>query len=424
MKIYRKFFPTVNPTEKDLIYSRRILIIENAVASIIFSIGTSNFLTGYLTQLGASITLCAYVSMIPQLGCVLQIFSPFLFERLKQRKFSIWLLCLFFRLSVSLCFLVPLFADGKNLQLTAVILLYIIGFLSAGFVTPGLTSMVIDIAPQRANGRYFAKRNIIGACVCSLAMPILGKTVDYYISVGRAMQGYLIIGAVCVILTVIDLILIAETYEAPISTTLNMSLKDLILPIKDTHYRPVLLYSVITGLTGGIVAPFLMIYQLYVLNLSHTFITSMGVIASVVGMMGTWFWGKYSERSTWARILIMTTGVSLICTLGWAFVPIGLARIFAPLLMIVTSACAGGAGIASMNLQYESSPQNMKTAYVGITSGLVGIATSISSAIGTSAQSLLEEQIHNYSIPVLFILSGMFGFVNLFVYGGRLIKSK
>ena len=66
--LYQLFFPAHDPTESELTAGRRCIIVESAVASIIFALVTSNFLAGYLSYLGASVSFCAKVAMIPSLG--------------------------------------------------------------------------------------------------------------------------------------------------------------------------------------------------------------------------------------------------------------------------------------------------------------------------------------------------------------------
>lgn len=89
---YQLFFPAHDPTEEELQAGRRRIIEEGAVAGIIYALVTGNFLAGYLSYLGASVSFCAKVAMIPSLGCVLQFFSPFVFERMHHRKLAIWLM--------------------------------------------------------------------------------------------------------------------------------------------------------------------------------------------------------------------------------------------------------------------------------------------------------------------------------------------
>ena len=107
LSLRKLFFDPEPPTEEQLARGRRCLIAEGAAAGVLYSIGTGNFLTGYLGQMGASVSFCALMAMIPQAGCVLQFFSPLLFERLHHRKLAIWALCVVFRFSLSLTFLLP-----------------------------------------------------------------------------------------------------------------------------------------------------------------------------------------------------------------------------------------------------------------------------------------------------------------------------
>ena len=115
---------------------------------MIYAVATGNFLAGYLSSLGASVSLCAAAAMIPSFGCVLQFISPFVFERMHHRKLAIWLMCVVFRLSVSSILLIPLALPDPGHARAVVLVLYTIGFFSAGLVTPGLEHMVLGIAPK------------------------------------------------------------------------------------------------------------------------------------------------------------------------------------------------------------------------------------------------------------------------------------
>ena len=105
--LYQLFFPAHTPTENELEMGRYRIIAEGAVAGVIYAVATGNFLAGYLSSLGASVSLCAAAAMIPSFGCVLQFISPFVFERMHHRKLAIWLMCVVFRLSVSSILLIP-----------------------------------------------------------------------------------------------------------------------------------------------------------------------------------------------------------------------------------------------------------------------------------------------------------------------------
>ena len=97
--------------------SQRTLMVQSALSSVLFSIGTGNFLAGYLTYLGASPAFCAIVAAVPQLGCILQLVSPFLFERLCHRKMAIRICCFAFRMGMGLAGLIPFMLTGYGAAL-------------------------------------------------------------------------------------------------------------------------------------------------------------------------------------------------------------------------------------------------------------------------------------------------------------------
>lgn len=417
---YQLFSPAHDPTEEELQAGRRRIIEEGAVAGIIYALVTGNFLAGYLSYLGASVSFCAKVAMIPSLGCVLQFFSPFVFERMHHRKLAIWLMCVVFRLSVSSIFLIPLAMPDPGHARAVILVLYTIGFFSAGLVTPGLEHMVRGLSPQGGRGRFYAVKSIIGTCISSAATLALGRTLDEYLAGDAGYTGFLVIGTVSLVLSAADAVLLATVRENPVKFTSKMRAADILLPAKDPNYRPLLFYSVIGGLTGGFASPFLSVYELRVLGLSHTFITSVGIVSAVIGMVGSWVWGRLADRTAWNRVIWLTAFLNLSCTLLWSIVRKNTAPFIAPILIIVAAACAGGSSLASTNLQFSLAPENRKTAYFGVTMAMSSIATCTSAAVGTAVQPILERTMGDNSIAMLFFVAGVGGFVNLLINGRKL----
>ena len=302
MKALRKqtfrtlFFPPEKPTEKELTVGRRRFIEEGAVAAVIYSIATGNFLVGYLSYLGASVSFCALVAMIPNFGCVLQFFSPFLFERMHNRKLAIWILCLIYRLPLGMMMLLPAFLPDPGTVRILTVVLYTVSFLSAGMVTPGLQHMSLGLAPEGAKGRFFALKDIVCSCVNSGMTLLLGWQLDHFNAKGEFYTGFFIIGIVCLLLAVLDAVLLALVRENPVEFVSRLHVSDLLIPVKDQKFRPVFFYSVLAGLFSGLASPFLSVYEVRILGLSHTFITGVGVVSGIAAMAGSWFWGRYAEH--------------------------------------------------------------------------------------------------------------------------------
>ena len=281
-------------------------------------------------------------------------------------------------------FLIPLFLTGALVKLGAAVGLYAIAFASAGVVTPGLQQWTLSLVDVGRRGRYLAQKDILAFSVNSVATLFLSRHLDEMIKLGNAQEGYETVGIVCLVLSVIDALLLMQVCERPAEQPVKMHLKDLLQPVRDTKYRPLLLYSTLAGLIGGISTPFLVVYQLRVLGLSHTFLASAGIAVAVSSMAGSYLWGRYSDLNTWNRTILRAAFAVFICTLSWAFVTPKSAPYIAPVLMALTSANSAGAFL----------------------------------------QSQLEPAMGYRSIAVLFLISGVGGIINLFINGRKIPSVK
>lgn len=420
MNLRQKFIPNQNPTERELLIGARGIMIEGAVASIIYAVATNNIMTGYLGYLGASVAACASIALIPQLGCILQFFSPFLFERFRYRKPIMWILCVIYRFSVAAMFLLPLLLSGANFRVGTAVALYIIAFASAGIVTPGLQQWTISLVDVKERGGYMAKKDILAVGVNSIVTFLLSRHLDKLMALGNDSQGYQTVGLVCLVLALLDAVLLLNICERPVEETVGVQLSDVLQPVKDKSYRPLLLYNIFSSVAGGIATPFLIVYQLRVLGLSHTFLASAGIVAAIAGMAGSYLWGRFSDKHMWDWTIHRSASIGFLCTVSWAFVTPESAPFIAPILMTVTTACNSGTVIANTNLQYSASPATGKTLYLGVTAAIISVAGCLTTACSASLQSVFEQSLGYKSISVLFLISGVGGLINLFINGRKL----
>lgn len=420
IKLRQKFIPNQNPTERELLIGARGIMIEGAVAAIIYAAATNNIMTGYLGYLGASVAACASIALIPQFGCILQFFSPFLFERFRYRKPIIWILCVIYRFSAAAMFLLPLLLSGANLRVGTAVALYVVAFSSAGIVTPGLQQWTISLVDVRERGTYMAKKDILAVGVNSIVTFLLSRHLDKLIALGQDSEGYRTVGLVCLVLALLDAVLLLNVCERPVEETGNIQLLDILQPLKDTSYRPLLLYNTLSGVASGIATPFLIVYQLRVLGLSHTFLASVGIVAAISGMAGSYLWGWFSDRHTWDWTIHRSAAIGFLCTVFWAFVTPKSAPFIAPILLSLTTACNSGTAIANTNLQYSASPDTGKTLYLGVTAAISSVAGCLTTACSASLQSVFEQYLGYKSISILFLISGVGGLINLFINGRKL----
>ncbi|MBR5260563.1 MAG: MFS transporter [Oscillospiraceae bacterium] len=410
----------MNGTETQLNKSQKTMLVQGALSTTLFSIGTGNFLAGYLTYLGAEPAFCAVVAAMPQLGCIMQLVSPFFFERMRNRKLLIIVCCFIFRIGMGLAGLIPFMLSGKNAKLGAVCVLYLLAFLMAGFVTPGLDRWTMTLAPSYRRGRFFAIKNIVSAVISSGISLSLGWQLDYFSSKGTAGVGYLILYGCCCILACVDMLLLRNMDDCPCEPLHGLKIHDLARPMRDKTYRNIMMFLPVWFFALNFSNTFLSVYMLRGLGLSHTAITGIATIASAAGIVGTWYWGQRADKTSWNTILTRTGCIIAATYICWSFVRPEWGIVIPLVLQAAVAACSGSFNVANQNLQFSCSPREGKTLYIGVGAAISNLAGYAAALIGASAQSALMQILGIRSICVLFACTGILCLVAVLVFVPRL----
>ena len=414
-RINRLYFYSQDLSERDYQQSRLRLIFSGPTASMINILTAGSFFIGYLVYLGAGEQYCAIIGAIPQLGSILMMFSPYLFERLKHRKLLICLSCFLFRFSVSSVIFIPYLISGRAHRLTAIMILYTFGFLAAGFVTPGLSHWTLSVAPEKNRGRFLAVKDIASMSCISIVSIITGRMLDYFKVANKSMIGFSIMFGTALLLSCIDFILLSHIEEPLIQREpVKLSLWQLIkTPLLDTKYNKMILFLVIWSFAVQFSISFIPIFMLSSLKLSYTFISSISVAGNVLGMITTYLWGHLADRTSWVHLLKINGFIIALCYLGWSFVTPGNAMILVLILQIAMTCCNGAFMMASANLQFNLSPVTGKTAYLGVTSAVSYVISFLGAILGSTLYRSLKEvkinllQHYVSNIQVLFLITGI-----------------
>lgn len=403
--------------------SQKILLVQGALAAVLYSLGTGNFLAGYLELMGAAAAQIALIASLPQLGCVLQLFAPLYFERLTYRKRSIICMCFLFRVSVGFLIFAPFLFRSAAPRMAYICGLYAVSFLVAGFVTPALNQWILQIAPHEQRGRYFSAKDILAILANAVMAFLMGWQLDHFTAAGRPLAGYAVIYGFSIAASFVDLALMCRLEEPPSIPQPAMRPANLLQPLKDRHYRPILVYEILSYCSAMLSSGFLSVYQLTVLGMSHTFITSVGVLCSVVGIGASWLWGKVADRTYWTPVILLTRAISMLCCFGWWLLPRQYAVIFGPVLMALSTVGNSASGMAGVNLQFDHCPQEGKTTYLGVTAAVASMAGYGAVLLGSAVQPVLEQSLGGRSIALLFGVSGFLMLGTLW-YGIRRLPKK
>lgn len=66
--------------------------------------------------------------------------------------------------------------------------IYLVAFLMAGFVTPGLNQWNMALAPNEGRGKFFATRDIVSTVINASAIFLISRMLDWLIAAGMARE--------------------------------------------------------------------------------------------------------------------------------------------------------------------------------------------------------------------------------------------
>lgn len=417
------YFQNGELSQKQFKESQRILILSGTSANILYALTTGSFLAGFLSYLGASNEFCAIMGAIPQFGCILQMFSPYIFERLHHRKLLICICCFIFRFSLGTVIFVPFLIKGTSERLIAIAVIETVGFLVAGFVTPGWNAWSLSVAPTKNRGRYLALKDIISMLVVALVSLGIGRLLDHYQSKGNVLQGFSIMFAVALGLSVLDFFLTTSLNEPKVDFSDHpFTLRQIIfIPLKDKSFRPIILFLSMWSFAVQFSVTFIPVYMVTNLHLSYSFISAVVMFGNIFGMAAMLLWGYLADKTTWSFLLRASGSMIAACYLGWFFVNSSNAVVLVPIFQVLLACCNGAFTMASINLQFTASPKVGKTAYLGVTSAVSCVISFCGALLGSLTSKLLHYThlqilgLEIGNIQILFLMTGIALVVSLMV---------
>lgn len=409
------------PGERDLERNRFLGIIEGASARTIFNLTTSTFLVGFLKAMGADDTICGYIVPIPVLAAGIQFLSPIVLESLKFRKKIIVAGSLIHRLLLSSLIAVPFLPLNSSAKLWLTAAVFLLSNLAVSFITPAASNMYVSFVPPHIRGKYFGTREsylLLSATVFSL---ILGKVLDLFEEAGNELGGYTVVYAVVFALTIVNFLSYARMKEVPLLHHKDrMKVGEVFtLPLKNRLFVRYFIMSVIWNIAIQIASAFFSVYLVSDLDMSYTTITLLNMLNSVVYVVAAGIWGRFADRKGWTTATMVCFVILAVCHTIWSLSFKG--SPFLMVMLVVAHITAGvawsGINISLFNLQFDFTPNEKRTVYIGFNaaaSGLIGYMAAIlgSQLVGAFGETdLLIGGVPVDIKQILFVTSALLIFV-------------
>lgn len=402
-------------TEKDYKLSRKASIFEGGTARTIFNLTSGAFLAGYASFLGAGDSFNGIIGAIPVLAGIIQLTSPIIFEKMEKRKLFISLLACLHRLLLGSLVFIPLLMKGRTSKLVLLAVLYFISYLSISFISPAVSGWLIDLTPENIRGRYFGARESYVLGTATIFTLIMGRVLDIYKTGGNELGGFIVMFIFVGILALLNFVVLSFMKEPPVKRSKSdLSLKKVVtIPLKDKKFKRIILLFVLWNIGVQIGGPFFAVYMVTGLKLNYTFIMALGTLGTLTNVILVRLWGRMADRKSWVFVTKLSILILALTHLVWLVINKQTAPFLVPLMHITGGAGWAGIGISTFNIQFQYSPEEGRTVFIGFNAALCGLVGFLSTLAGSLILSLLKGfsfAISGFTIgsmQLIFALSGI-----------------
>ncbi len=396
--------------------SRQLAIFEGCTARTVLNLTSGAFMAGYLKFMGANDDIIAKILALPVLASMVQFISPVFIERLNWKKKMITIGCTIHRLLLSLMVVIPFLSDNVHFMLWTCGGIYFVSYITVAFVNPAVSNMYISFIPSNMRGRYFGTRESFILVFSTIITLFMGKILDICKDVGNEHKGYIFLFITVFAILILNTLSFVLMREVRIKPGMGKyRIRDVfIVPLKDKSFRKMILLFFIWSFGLHFGSPFFSVYMVSQLQLSYTFITVNSMIMSLFYLLFSRMWGRYADKSGWTSAVMYSIGILGIVHFLWLFVFKGSSiYVIIPLLNALSGIAWSGINISLFNIQFEFSPIEGRTLYIGFNTALSGIIGYCASFLSSLFVGLFEGfRINLAGIPIgiiqlVFSISGI-----------------
>lgn len=399
-------------SKKDMKSSRIYYTTADAAAQTVGQLAGGTFLVTLMSYSGVSDANIGVITSIFSLAALSQLFLINFLKRIKKYKFLVCVTA-FQRILFAVLYLVPLLGINSMSKAVIIVLLFFIGQIFVQIGMPASQDWIASLVPSRLRGKYFSIKDSVAVFVVSSMMLVCGMVLDYF-KKNNIQTGFIVIGTLIFILTVINVVSLSKMKEPKLSYV-NMDgkemhgrlarkarenevtgetqsiLSELKEAFGDRKFRKAFTVQCLYTLSFFICVPFFASYQINDLHLPYTFMMLVGFILNLYRIYITPKLGRLADKYGMGKLLRFT-----ILALGLNFLALALTMPFNAYPMHIVGSFFGSTawaflGIGLFGIQLDFFKSEKRMIWLTITSSLSGLFGFLVSILGGVILNFLQR---------------------------------
>jgi hypothetical protein len=411
-QVRRIYFMALPESKQDMKSSRIYYTTADTAAQTIGQLAGGTFLATLMSHSGISDANIGIITSLVSLAALSQLFLINFFKRIKKYKFLVCATALQ-RALFALLYLVPLLGIGNIEKAISIVVLYFVGQIFVQIGLPASQDWIASLVPSRLRGKYFSIKDSVAVFVVSSTMLISGMILDYF-KKANIMTGFIIIGALIFLLTMLNVIALSRMKEPKLSYVNeegkemhgrlakrakehegNLETQSIVSEVKEAFgnrkFRKAFTIQCLFILSFYICAPFNASYQINDLQLPYTFIMLVGFVFNLYRIYITPKLGRLADKFGMAKLLrysMLALGLnylSMSFTMPFNAYPLHILGSF------FASTAWAFVGIGLFGIQLDFFRNEKRMIWLTITSSVSGVFGFLISIVGGTLLSHLQK---------------------------------
>lgn len=341
------------------------------------------YLTGFFLVLKASTFQIGLLTAIPALCSLASLFTSYLLWYWKGRKLCNGIMLFLFYSSHALLGAIPFLfhslSASLQVQLALVVLAaaYILVKIQEVFWYPWIS----EIVPEGQRGTFFGRLAITATLVAMPTTFLIGKFLDHR----NDLFAFFIVFGVCGIIGSLSSVAYGKIPDVPNAGRPQQPsiVGQLVVPLRDRHFRSFLIFVLFNTLAGGLCGPFTTVYMLDLLRIPYTYIALFGILSSVAFILFVMVWGYLVDKYGSRPILLLCAAPAILLNILWIFNTPDQYWLI-PIIFFVLGITTAGIGVALPNLLMGVSTGQHSAGYISVYQIVLGLTGFVAPLLGST----------------------------------------
>ena len=405
---------------------RRCMLASSLLSSAIANITGGIFYSGFLLGYGIKMVDIGIISFVPTLATLLSLFSPFILDRIKKRK---WVLAgariTYYAISLLGILIIPNIIEDNFSRVLAITIVMIVASGINSLFGQGYTAWHMNFLPDEIRGDYLLTNSCIAAFTSGLFALVVAVVTDSLAGSPKQLEIIIILRIIAFVIALFDVfvLILPKEYEYKKTTDKPRLRNVFTIPLKNRKFRLTILILVIWYLFSNCWAAVVNTWLLQEMEISYTLITFINFTYFFFFLMFSKMWRKFISKLGWIKACAFSgimTGVTYIVysfltknninmTVFGSVIAVNvfffIIRHCQHFTGVITNLCIG-------NMPYINTPDSDRVSYFSFYAVAVNLTSFVSQLLGTTLVSVMGDRVVNLfghgftSVPLLLLISG------------------